>query len=177
MLPVDSAGGIYSYMPDAGWAGGLIANDGEDELRAIYYTNIRVAGQGGAVLGLSNVTARPSSYLKLTADCYCQIQVYACCRNIDVVNAPATWNNWSTGNAWALPGGLGGGDSTLIGSLTMVANQERTITGPTLAAALNSMIQGNPQLFLIRRVDVDHQTVSIPAMSLVVDFDLNTPPN
>jgi hypothetical protein len=177
MLIADAANGIYSYMPDASWGGGLIANDGEDELRAIYYTNMRVAGQGGVVLGLSNVTVRQSSYMTLTADYNCHLEVYACCRNIDVVNDPATWNNWSTGNGWGSPGGLGGGDCTLIASLTMVANQQRTITGSTLAAVLNSMIQGNPQLFIIRRVDVDWQTISIGGLGLTVDFDLDTPPN
>jgi hypothetical protein len=58
-----------------------------------------------------------------------------------------------------------------------VADQEQIITGPALAGILNGMIQGDPQLFIIRRGDVVYQSVTIPAMNLVVDVDLNTPRN
>jgi hypothetical protein len=174
-LLADSISGMYSYLPDARWAGGIIANDGEDELRAIYHTNLNIVGQGGVMLGLSNVTIRPSTCMKLTADYDCQIELYVCHRNVDVDNDPASWNEWSEGNAWASPGGLG--DSTLITSLTMQARQEQTITGPAFAGILNGMIQGDPQRFIIRRSDVSGQSVSIPALSLVVEFDVDTPPN
>lgn len=178
-LPLIHVGGMYSYMPDAHWFGEMIVNDGQDELRAIFLSEIRLDGLGGQVRGLSNVTVRPSSKLRLISDTDCTVEVYACLRELDFEGNYATWNNYKMyppAEPWAQPGGLGQGDSTLVGSVSLEADEVGLLSGPDLTAALNGMVQGLPQAFIIRRTDVDIWTASITG-SLEIEFDLNSPPN
>ena len=178
-LPLIHAGGMYSYMPDGHWFGEMIVNDGQDELRAIFFSEIRLDGPGGQVRGLSNVTVRPSSRLRLISDTDCTVEVYACLRELDFEGNYATWNNYKMyppAEPWAQAGGLGQGDSTLIGSVALEANEMGILSGPGLTAALNGMAQGLPQAFIIRRTDIDILSASVTG-SLEIEFDLNSPPN
>ena len=80
------------------------------------------------------------------------------------------------GNAWSAPGGAGNGDSTALGNLALAAQAPGQLSGDGLRAALQAMVDGQAQEFLVRRTDASYQTTSFAAR-LVVEFDLNTPPN
>jgi hypothetical protein len=50
------------------------------------------------------------------------------------------------------------------------------LSGAAVASALQDMVDGSQQNWLVRRTDTGPQTVNISGQ-LVVEFDLNTPPN
>jgi len=175
-LPVYFAGGLFSSLPDTPWITDAIANNGTNELRAVGYAIIRTNETPDR--GLVNVSVRPSSYFEITADVDCSVEIYRCLRSIDFVSDPPTWNEYdpSASAAWATPGGTGSGDAALIGSLDLAADSPGQLSGSAMASALQAMVDGEEQNFLIRRSDTGPQTVSIEA-ELVVEFDLESPPN
>ena len=175
-LPVYFAGGLFSVLPDTPWITDAIANNGTNELRAVGYAVIRTGETPDR--GLVNATVRSSSYLQLTADVDCSVEVYRCLRTIDFANDPPTWNEYdpSASAAWATPGGTGSGDSVFIGSMSLTADVPSQLSTSALASALQAMVGGAEQNFLIRRSDTGPETISIE-VTLVVEFDLNSPPN
>ncbi len=175
-LPIYFSAGIFSILTDTPWLGEYIANNGSDELRALGFA-ILTSGSNPA-LGLTNVTVRNSSELEITADVDCQVQVYHCLRNVDFITNLPTWNEYdpSNSNAWTTPGGLGGGDATSIGSLTLTADVPTTLSNAALQSALQTMVDGGVQNFIVRRTDTGNETINITGQ-LRVEFDLNSPPN
>ena len=175
-LPVYYWVGINSMVPDTPWIGEVIANNGGDELRTIGFAAIRTFED--PVRGLTNVTVRSNSYLQLTADKNCTAEVHACLRPIDFETDRPTWNEYNPAQSWAWssPGGLGTGDSTPIGSIELTAGTPGNLSGAALTSALQAMVDGAEQNFLVRRVDTDVLGVVIESQ-LFIEFDLDTPPN
>jgi len=175
-LPVYLSAGLFSPMPDNPWAGGHVANNGTDELRAVGFAILRT--EDAPPLGLTNVTVRTSSRLELLADTDCTVEVHHCLRPIGFTENLPTWNEYDPGAslAWTLPGGLGEGDSTPIGSLALTAGVPGTLSNAALADALQAMVDGAEQNLLLRRQDTGPETIAATAL-LVVEFDLLAPPN
>jgi hypothetical protein len=173
-LPVYFAGGLFSVMPDTPWLTEAVANNGTDELRSLGFAMLRTPGGHG----LTNVTVRETSRLEVTADADCTLAIARCLREVDFANDPPTWNEHdpSAGGAWDAPGGLGVSDAAGVGTLSLSAGVSGSLGGAVMAAALQAMVDGAPQNFLARRVDTDGNTVGITA-NLVVEFDVDTPPN
>lgn len=175
-LPIYFSAGIFSMLPDTPWLGEHVANNGSDELRALGFAILRSGIS--PTLGLTNVTVRVSSELELTADTDCQVQAYHCLRNVDFISDTPTWNEYdpSGSGAWATAGGLGSGDATSIGSLTLTADTAGTLSNAALRSALQNMIDGSEQNLLIRRSDTGNETINITG-KFRVEFDLDSPPN
>jgi len=175
-LPLYFAGGLFSVLPDSSWITDAIANNGTHELRAAGYAVIRTGETPDR--GLVNVAAGSESYLQITADYDCSAEIYRCLRAIDFVNDPPTWNEYdpSASGAWTTPGGTGAGDATLIGSMSLTAGVPAQLSTAGLLSAVQAMVNGAEQNFLVRRSDTGPQTVGIEG-TLVVVFDLNSPPN
>jgi len=114
----------------------------------------------------------------ITTDTDCTVEAYRCKRPIDFVTDPPTWNEYdpSASAGWATPGGTGAADAVLIGSVTLTANAPGSISNTALQSALQAMVDGAEQNFLLRRSDTGVETIAITA-SLTVEFDLNSPPN
>lgn len=175
-MPLYMSAGMLSSMPDTGWPGGYIANVGPAELHGVGFACLR--SPTAPQLGPSGVSVRPSSSLAITADVACQVQVYRCLRPIDYGDNLPSWNCYDPtgGHAWTTPGGTGSGDAVLIGSVTCPAGGVGTLTGASLAAALQAMTDGAEPNFLFRRNDVAAGTVYLE-QDLTVEFDLLSPPN
>ncbi|GAH27068.1 unnamed protein product [marine sediment metagenome] len=175
-LPIYFVAGLFSPLPETPWIGDTIANNGTDELRSTGYAVIR--DDQSPPLGLTNLTIRSSGYLELTADANCTVEVYHCLRHLEFADDPPTWNEYdpSASAAWSTPGGTGNGDATLIGSINLTANVPGSLSGADLTGVLQSMIDGGEQNFLVRRSDTGAATITLSG-KLVVDFDLNSPPN
>ena len=175
-LPIYLPGGLLSILPGTPWIGGSIANNGTDELRASGFALIRTADD--PPLGIVGATVRPATAIAVTADTACQVEVYHVLRAIDFVADPPTWNQYdpSAAAAWASPGGAGAGDATLLGSLSLSAGVPGSLSGSAVAAAVQAMIDGAEQSFLIRRSDTGYETIAVTA-ELTVEFDLDSPPN
>jgi hypothetical protein len=170
------AAGIFSTLPDTPWPGGQVANNGLDELRTLGFSVLRSGDD--PELGLTGVTVRGSSALQLVADTDCTVEVHHCLREIDYDQYLPTWNEYDPNQslAWTQPGGLGAGDSTPIGSVSLTAGVPGELSNTALADALQAMVDGAEQSFLLRRQDTGSETVEVSAL-LVVEFDLDTPPN
>ena len=175
-LPVYFSGGIFSLLPGTPWIGSSIANNGTNELRSIGFVLARTADS--PPLGLANVTARSTSRIELTADTSCSVDIYHCLRAIDFTGDPPTWNQYdpSASATWASAGGTGSGDATYIGSISLTAGVAGQLSNSALVSAVQNMIDGAEQNFLVRRSDTGYQTIGISG-ELVVEFDLDTPPN
>ncbi len=175
-LPVYLAGGIFSIMPDTPWIGDSVANNGSDELRAVGFAWLRSPATPSQ--GLVNVTVRDASELELTASDDCSLAIYRCCRAIDFLADPPTWNEYAPlgSSAWALPGGTGAGDAVYLGQVSLAAGVPGTLSNSALALGLQAMVDGEPQNFLIRRTDASPDTIDVSATARI-EFDLNTPPN
>jgi hypothetical protein len=175
-LPVYLAGGIFSLLPNTPWIGDSVANNGTDELRSVGFVVARTADT--PPLGLTDLTVRSATRLEIIADTDCQVEVYHCLREIDFVLDPPTWNEYdlSASAAWATPGGTGPGDATYIGSLDLTANVTAQLSNAALTSAVQAMIDGAEQNFLIRRTNTGPETIAASA-ELVVEFDLDSPPN
>jgi hypothetical protein len=175
-LPLYFSGGLFSMLPDTPWFGGSIANNGSFELRTVGFA--LMYSPGPPPMGLASVTVRSSSYLEITADQTCTAQVSQCLRPIDFINDLPSWNKYQTnaGLAWGAPGGAGSGDSTPVGSMSLSQGTPTRLSGAAVASALQDMVDGAQQNWLVRRTDTGPQTVNISGQ-LVVEFDLNTPPN
>ncbi|MCD4823580.1 MAG: hypothetical protein K8S55_03165 [Phycisphaerae bacterium] len=174
-LPIYFSAGLFSILPDTTWLSQCIAHSEYGELRSAGYAILRMEG-ASPVKGLTNVTVRNSSNIKITADAACTVYVYHCLRHIDFDTDPPTWNQYdpSAGGNWS--GGLGAGDSTLIGSLSLTAGQPGTLSGSAVQSALQNMVDGSNQNFLIRRGDTGSETIQISG-SCRVEFDLDSPPS
>jgi hypothetical protein len=175
-LPVYFSAGIFSVLPNTPWIGDSIANNGVDELRSLGFVVGRTVDS--PPLGPTNATVRPATLLQLTADTDCQVEVYHCLRQIDFVGDPPTWNQYdpSEGAFWTSPGGTGPGDADMLGSLTLTANVPAQLSNAAVTAAVQAMIDGGEQNFLLRRSDTGYETIGV-AGELVVEFDLDSPPN
>ena len=175
-LPIYLSAGIFSSLPDTPWIGGSIANNGMDELRSIGFVRMRTADT--PPLGLTDATVRSSTILELTTDVSCQVEVYHCLRPIDFTDDAPTWNEYdpSASAAWSAPGGTGAGDATYIGTLTLTAGTAGALSGAALVAAVQDMIDGAEQNFLVRRSDTGYETIAVSGR-LIVEFELDGPPN
>lgn len=175
-LPVYLTAGIFSMYPDTPWIGESIANNGSNELRSVGYAVIRTSET--LPRGLINVTVRSNTYFEITADTDCTVEVYHCLRQIDFSSDPPTWNQYDPSGSldWSTPGGTGQGDSTLLGSINLTANTPGQLSNAAVQSAIQNMIDSAEQNFLIRRSDTGSQTIGISAQ-IVIEFDLDTPPN
>ncbi len=175
-LPLYLTTGIFSLLPDTPWAGEAIANNDTDELRSLGYAIIRSGETPDR--GLVNVTARSSSYMEITADTNCTVEIYHCLRPIDYASDPPTWNEYdpSASAAWTTPGGTGNGDAVYLGSIALTADVTGNFSTSAFISALQGMIDGAEQSFLLRRSDTGPSTVSVTAY-LTIEFDLDSPPN
>jgi len=175
-MPIYFSAGIFSAVPDANWIGETIANNGTDELRSIGFAIIRT--DDSPARGLTSVTVRDTSKLCLTADTNCDVELYRCKRPIDYVADPPTWNEYdpSASLSWQVAGCGGANDRVFIGSLSLTAGVENCLTGSTVAVALQAMIDGAEQNFMLRRSDIGPETVSI-TMRVMIELDLDVPPN
>jgi hypothetical protein len=176
VLPIYFSGGLFSGLPDTPWFGGSIGNTGTTELRTVGFA--LMCSPGSPPMGLANVTVRSSSYLEITADQSCLAQVSQCLRPIDFVYDLPSWNKYRTnaGLAWGSPGGEGSGDSTPVGAMSLSQGAPTQLSGSALASALQAMVDGAQQNVLLQRTDSGPQTVNISGQ-LVIEFDLNGPPN
>jgi hypothetical protein len=175
-LPIYWMSGLFSIVPDAPWTAGVVSNSGVAELRNVGYAVFRDGSSPPR--GLAGVTVRSGSFLEVTADADCTVEVRHCLRPLNFSDWLATWNEYNPGtsSAWASPGGMGGGDSTALGSVTLAAGVPGQISGANLTAGLQAIVDGAEHNFLIRRTDVAYVTAAVEAR-VVVEFDLNTPPN
>ena len=176
VLPVYLATGLFSPLPDTPWIGELIANNGAQELRTLGMAILRTVDDPPR--GLCGVMARESCSLAVTADADCQVEVYRCKRTVDFVTDRPTWNEYdpSASAAWASPGGAGADDAAWIGSVSLTAGVPGYLTGAALAEAVQAMVDGAEQNFLLRRADTGYETITLTA-ELTVEFDLDSPPN
>ena len=175
-MPVYFSAGLFSVMPNTPWYGEAIGNNGTDELRSIGFARLRTADT--PPWGIVSATVRGESALALTADTDCSVQVYRCLRPLAFEADPPTWQEYdpSESLAWATPGGLGGADATLLGELTLTADEPGSLSCAALTAALQAMVDGGEQNFLVRRSDSGAETIGVTGQ-LTVAFDLDTPPN
>jgi hypothetical protein len=175
--PIYFCGGIFSILPDAPWLSEAVANNGSDEVRNVGFAQIYCGDP--EVMGLTNATARGGSFVQLTVNHACTVELYRCHRPVRFVEWPPTWNEYDPGEslAWASPGGLGSADATYIGSAALAAGLPGTISGQGLTAALQAIVDGAQPNFLIRRSDTGDETVLITSASVTVEFDLDAPPN
>ncbi|MCJ7544570.1 MAG: hypothetical protein MUP47_08435 [Phycisphaerae bacterium] len=175
-LPIYWMSGLFSLVPDTPWTAGLVAHTITGELRNVGYAVFR--GDQSPPWGLTNITVRPSSFLEVTADADCTVEVFHCLRPMDFWNWPATWNEYNPGtsSAWASPGGTGLGDSVSLGTVELEADVPGQITGSAVLGGFQAIADGQQQNFLIRRVDVEWLSVAVAARA-VVEFDLSAPPN
>jgi len=171
-LPVYLPAGIFSSMPDDPWIGQAVANNGSVELRSLGYAIITPAGT--PVRGLVDVAVRSSSKLTITADRDCTIEARHCLRPLLWASDPPTWNEYQPegDKAWTTPGATGEGDSVYIGSVTLEADEPGDITGDGLPSALQNMIDGGEDNFLLRRTDTGPSTVNV-SCEVTIDFDLD----
>lgn len=175
-LPVYWINGIFSVAPDTPWTGELITNDGADELRSLGFSAIRVVETPAR--GLTNVTVRSGSFIRITADTTCTVDVYRCKREVNFDTDRCTWNEYdpSESAAWASPGALGAADAAFIGSIDLTADTPGDLSSAGLTTALQAMIDGAEMNFLIRRQDTGPFAVGILA-NVFIEFELDTPPN
>lgn len=166
-MPVYLPAGIFSLMPDTPWSSSTVANTGTDELRVVGLAVLRT--DEVPPKGLVDVSVRASSSVALTADVACTLELYHCEAAVDFEGEQPTWNS-----PWSSPGALS--DSTRIGSCAAVPGAPGTVTGGDLQSALQAMIDGAEQNFLVRRADTGWESVTVSA-ELIVEFDLNTPPS
>jgi hypothetical protein len=175
-LPLYLTSGMFSTAPQTPWIGGYVANNGSAEIRSVGCIIART--DDSPALGLSGVEARPASRIELTAQNDCSVELRRILRPMALLSDPPTWNCYRPAQslAWASPGGCGQNDSEAIGSVALLAGQAGVLTGTGVAAALQAMIDGAGQNFLLRRTDTGYTSIPVSART-VVEFDLVSPPN
>ncbi len=175
-LPVYFAAGIFSVMPDTPWLGEAIANNGTDELRSLGFALLST--DETPARGIAAAAVLPGTRLELLADVACTVEVGRCLRELDFVNDPPTWNEHdpSASASWDAPGASGSGDVESIGSVVLSANGPGSLSGAALRSAVQAMVDGAPPNLLAARQDTGSETIAITG-ELVVEFELNTPPN
>lgn len=171
-LPIYFSAGIFSILPDAPWISEAIANNGSDELRSIGYALLTPADASGR--GLVDVTVRSGSALTITASANCTVEAHHCLRPILWASDPPSWNEYQTtaNNAWSTAGGVGAGDSTLIGSVALTAGVAGSVSNSALVSALQAMVDGAETNFLLRRSDTGGATIDISG-KVSIEFDLD----
>ncbi len=164
---INFAGGLFSILPETPWLGEHVANNGANELRSVGFAQLQPGGE--ATLGLTDVTIRTTSELEITADADCSIEVYHCKRPIDFVGDPPTWNEYdpSASASWDTPGGLGAGDATYIGAMSLAGQTPGALSGAALQSVLQTMVDGGQQNILVRRSDSGSETIFISGRLLV----------
>lgn len=172
-LPVYAGAGITSLLPDMPWLQGAIYNDGTDELRCLGSLVVRL---DDPPRGLAGVEVRPGTALWVTASENCSVEVYRCCRAIDFAAAMPTWLTYAPGQSWQVPGGLGAADAVYAGAVACAKDQPAALGGPGIEAAVQAMVDGAPQILLLRRGDAGPETIDVSA-ELSVAFELRVPPN
>ena len=172
-LPIYFSAGIFSAMPDTPWLDQAVANNGSVDLRSLGYAVITPAGT--PVTGLLDVEIRAGSTLTITADRNCTIEARHCLRPLLWQSSPPTWNKYvpSANQAWATPGATGAGDSVLIGSVALTANEAGSISGSPLTSALQAIVDGAEPAFLLRRSDTGPLTVNVSG-EVTIELDLDT---
>jgi hypothetical protein len=175
-LPVYFSAGVFSMMPDTPWLGEAIANNGSAELRSLGFSLLST--DETPARGLVNVAVLDGTRLDLSVDTGCTVDVARCLRALAFVDDPPTWNEHdpSASGGWDSPGGMGAGDAAAVGSLALSAGVAGSLSGPAVTAAVQAMVDGAPPNWLVRRADTGSETVTITG-ELVVEFELNTPPN
>ncbi len=175
-LPIYFSAGIFSVLPETPWIGEAIANNGMNELRSLGFAILRTGEEPAK--GLTNVTVRPGSFIELTADSDCEVGVYRCLRPLDFDQDLPTWNEYAPGASltWSVPGASGADDAEFIGSTTLTAGTAGTLSGSSVTNALQTMIDGAEQNFLVQRSDTGTETIGITGRA-IVEFDLDSPPN
>jgi len=178
-LPIYWSAGIISTMPNTSWVGRTIANNGSAECRCIGFAIFFTADTPAQ--GLQNVTVRSSSRIYVKADTACDVEIYRCKRPINFTTNRPTWNEYDPDAelAWDTAGCSGAPDRALIGSMSLAAGVENSITGATVASELQAIIDGAEQNLMIRRSDEGVETVTLDlyANRVVVEFDVDVPPN
>ncbi len=173
-LPIYFSAGIFSVLPDAPWIAGCVGNfDDGDELRAAGFFTMRRQAADSQVLGLCDVQARPGSFIEITADTDCTLELYRSMRPMDFSGNLPTWRRYDqTGNGlWQSPGGLGGDEAELLGELALAAGVPERLASANVTSFLNGVSAGTLPNLLVRRGDIGLQTVAISGR-IVVEFDL-----
>ena len=175
-LPVYLPCGLLNLQPDMPWLSNALFLQDQVEIRSLGFAI--VATTENPPRGLIGVTARDGSAVRVTADCDCAVEIYRCRREVDFYSSLPTWNQYNPGasGSWQTPGALGASDAAFIGTLACLANVPATFSGPTVAAAAQCMIDGQPQNLIFRRGDSGEQLVNFTA-ELAIEFDLPGPPN
>jgi len=171
-LPIYFSAGIFSILPDTPWLDQAVANNGSDEVRSIGFALL--VPSGTPIRGPIDVDVRNASALSITADKDCTIQAYHCLRPIVWDTDPPSWNEYqpNANKAWTTAGGVGEGDSTLIGSVALTADEPGSISNSALASALQAMVDGAETNFLLRRADTGSPTINISG-EVTIEFDLD----
>jgi hypothetical protein len=161
-------------MPDTPWTPGMVYSNVGDELRNLGF--VLAVTDETEPRGLSDVSVRTGSRLRITTDTDCTIDVYRCGRPIDYLQNLPTWNEYDPAGSgsWSSPGGLG--DAAALGTLACTADTPAELCTAHVVSAVEAMLAGQPQSFLFRRYDQGYETISL-AVELVVEFDLPSPPN
>jgi hypothetical protein len=169
-LPIYWQAGLLSTLPDTTWFGGQIARDATGELRSVGFAMLRTSESQPR--GLVGVTARAGSFIEVTASVACQIELRRVLRPLDFDANMPTWNEHdpAASLAWTSPGACGSGDSVAVGQLTLAPDTPAAFSGPAVAAALQAMIDGAEQSFLIRRLDSGPDAIDVAAR-VVVEWD------
>lgn len=175
-LPLFLTSGMFSTVPDEPWDGGYVANNGSAEIRSVGCIFART--DDSPALGLSGVEVRPTSRIELTAQDSCSVELRRILQPMALLSDLPTWNCYRPAQSltWASPGGAGQNDSAVIGSVALPAGQAGVLSGAAVASALQAMIDGTGQNFLLRRTDTGSASIPVSARA-IVEFDLVSPPN
>ena len=178
-MPIHFAAGIISLLPDTPWFGELISSNGEDELRSIGHAYLR--RWEDPFSGLRNVTVLSSSRVKLQSQRECSVALHHCGRSISWLENPPTWNSACPGEEdWETPGGTGCDDGSFMGTASLTGSDScytGSMSGASVAAGLQAIVDGGEQNFLARRLDTGDPIAAQVYGSLVIEFEVNTPPN
>jgi len=176
-MPIYFAAGIFSPLPTTPWLSEAIANNGVHELRNLGFAFLQDRSHS-PVRGITDVEVRVSSSIQITADYDCSADLYRCHAALEFVDDPPTWNQSdpSESVAWSSPGATGAGDATCLGSLNLTADVPASLSNAAVKTALQAIVDGAEQNFLIRRSDTGPETIRVTG-KLVIEFDLNCPPN
>ena len=171
-LPIYFSAGVFSILPDTPWVEQAVANNGTDEVRSIGLALIVPADASGR--GLMDVAVRSGSSLTITVDKDCTVEAHHCLRPILWATDPPTWNEYqrNANKAWTTPGGTGEGDASLIGSVSLTADEPGSISNGALVSALQAMVDGAETNFLLRRADTGSPTINISG-EVTIEFDLD----
>lgn len=141
--------------------GGVLANNGHHELRAIGC--VRPDSAARNALQAPEVSA---GYLQLTVDRDCLVEAYLCHRPLAPTQEPPTWQQFlpRADEAWQQPGGLGEKDARAICALRLTADCPGWSTGKALVALLAKLARGQTANLIFRRADDGPHIVSLSGL-------------